>query len=155
MNDLDDLETLLAESVEQAQAKKNRLRAGELRDKLTGSHLKTNERQALVREFKAAELQYEWETIGLIAMTDRSVCQCGSVHEAFVGLYYRQTSLVTRSGRRMISVGQVADNLVGRPVAELPKSRIHRNKSTVVCVACLATNGFGADTDSNLLEIAK
>lgn len=155
MDDLADLDNLLAESMAQVAATKAQRSVGELRDRLASAYSRTPDRKALVREFKAAELQYEWATVGLVAMTDRVTCACGRENEHFVGLYYRQVSLVSRSGRRLIAMSQVADNLVGADVEVLPKSRVHRKKLSLHCTTCLIASPFGDSTTSTSLEIAE
>jgi hypothetical protein len=153
MEDLSELDALLVESVEQTSKAKAQRSVGELRDRLASAYSRTPDRKALIREFKAAELQYEWATVELVAMTDRTACACGLHNEHFVGLYYRQVSLVSKSGRRLIAVSQVADNLVGAAIEDLPRSRVHRKKLSLHCSTCLAVSSFG--TASTTLEIAE
>lgn len=127
----DALEALLAESLQVAAQKESTAAAKARLARDSGSAAERAEDAARVAAWEAAR---EWSLVANVAMFTRTVCECGSAHEAFAGLFARETHRTLGMSQRWRRADE-AD-------AAMPNEVAMREASAPMCADCAERKGW-------------
>lgn len=131
-DDLNDLESLFAESVTLANARKA---------KSKGAQLSLEQREILESARIAAEANI-WQGQAVYAHVIRTSCQCGHCTETFAGWYEYQVQR-KGNGRRLVSVPKAEETLHA--------SRYTSEEAVEICEKCLPALPHTPSQDCDLL----
>lgn len=144
VSSLDDLDTLLQESI----AIRDDADNGALYRKQIAKGGMTKEELAHIEwKLQEWESRREWETVANVALFRQTTCECGAIHEHFVGLYYRQNHRTMKTAKRLVAAKQnLNDVVVTAQLAAVPNEAIHETRHAAMCCYCARMKGFDLTT---------
>ena len=140
VKDLEDLDSLLKESLEIQSSKSDGER---YRQQLKRGGMSKEETALIEQKLQEWESRREWQTVANVALFRNTTCSCGNWHSHFVGLYYRQVHRTLPNTKRLVAAKQnLNDVVVTAEIATIPNEVLHETRETSMCAACAISKGF-------------